>query len=168
MESKEANLFSMHMCRGIVESDNGDQFNVAGKIINGFWTYGFYAEDSNGNSYIIKYITFREYERGILTPTPIMLTVIRETVQRCAGYKDKLDNLVYYGDIVSYKTALGFDEEQELSEARVVRHSVGIVEIEGCVPSPRPYRDNVEDIWYSEGAFDFEVIGTIFDVKESE
>lgn len=73
--------------KGLVEDDkHGDvRMFKNGKLIRGFWTYGFYVEDQQGESFITKPLVYRNIRGdGMLQQVPITLPVIKETVRSYA------------------------------------------------------------------------------------
>lgn len=95
------------------------------------------------------------------------IPVIPETVGEYTGVKDKNGIKIFEGDVVRYKAAYGsFYCFDEMIDARDIDICVKIVKYENGKFSPLPYCDICDDYWYSEGAFDFEVVDNIHDLDE--
>ena len=119
-----------------------DRFNFRGLAKNNEWCYGsllYYAGDAqiwdkDGNNYIVK----------------------PETVGQCTGLKDKNDNLIYEGDIVTYEWLESNGRCWKTDCKEIVKWNFGFVPIA-----------NIADYKIKNGtARNVQVIGNIYENKD--
>ena len=93
-------------------------------------------------------------------------TVIPETIGQYTGVTDKNGERIFEGDIVKYKEACKFGDNDEMEEAEEQYLCTNIVEFKNGRFFPLPQRCDCEDYFFSYGSYDFEVIGNIYDNPE--
>ena len=92
--------------------------------------------------------------------------VIPETIGQYTGVTDKNGERIFEGDIVKYKEACKFGDNDEMEEAEEQYLCTNIVEFKNGRFFPLPQRCDCEDYFFSYGSYDFEVIGNIYDNPE--
>ena len=92
--------------------------------------------------------------------------VIPETIGQYTGVTDKNGERIFEGDIVKYKEACKFGDNDEMEEAEEQYLCTNIVEFKNGRFFPLPQRCDCEDYFFSYGSYDFEVIGNIHDNPE--
>ena len=93
-------------------------------------------------------------------------TVIPETIGQYTGVTDKNGERIFEGDIVKYKDACKFGDNDKMEEAEEQYLCTNIVEFKNGRFFPLPQRCDCEDYFFSYGSYDFEVIGNIYDNPE--
>ena len=93
-------------------------------------------------------------------------TVIPETIGQYTGVTDKNGERIFEGDIVKYKEACKFGDNDEMEEAEEQYLCTNIVEFKNGRFFTLPQRCDCEDYFFSYGSYDFEVIGNIYDNPE--
>ena len=92
--------------------------------------------------------------------------VIPETIGQYTGVTDKNGERIFEGDIVKYKEACKFGDNDEMEEAEEQYLCTNIVEFENGRFFPLPQRCDCEDYFFSYGSYDFEVVGNVHDNPE--
>ena len=92
--------------------------------------------------------------------------VIPETIGQYTGVTDKNGKRIFEGDIVKYKEACKFGDNDEMEEAEEQYLCTNIVEFENGRFFPLPQRCDCEDYFFSYGSYDFEVVGNVHDNPE--
>lgn len=133
---------------------------------NGEWVEGYfckkYFQEFPHDRYVIQYET--KNDSKMWKPDYMVAEVAPETIGQFA-FIDKNGKRAFEDDIVKYKMAYRFSHE-DCNDADIVKEVVGVVKFSNGCFSPRPYASVCEDYWYSNGAYDFEVIGNIHDNPE--
>ena len=93
-------------------------------------------------------------------------TVIPETIGQYTGVTDKNGERIFEGDIVKYKEACKFGDNDEMEEAEEQYLCTNIVEFKNGRFFPLPQRCDCEDYFFSYGSYDFEVVGNVHDNPE--
>ena len=93
-------------------------------------------------------------------------TVIPETIGQYTGVTDKNGERIFEGDIVKYKEACKFGDNDEMEEAEEQYLCTNIVEFKNGRFLPLPKRCDCEDYFFSYGSYDFEVVGNVHDNPE--
>ena len=93
-------------------------------------------------------------------------TVIPETIGQYTGVTDKNGERIFEGDIVKYKDACKFGDNDEMEEAEEQYLCTNIVEFKNGRFFPLPQRCDCEDYFFSYGSYDFEVVGNVHDNPE--
>lgn len=125
---------------------------------NGAWVEGYLYVTHNGECEIGRYNAELNIERFTHIVRPD--TIGQYTGLTANGKK------IFEGDIVRYKIAHRFSEDEGLEAAEKFYLRVDTVGYGGGGFYPLPHRVDCEDYWYSYGFFDFEVIGNIHDNPE--
>ena len=133
---------------------------------NGEWVEGYYykAKYCRTDDELCDYITVphpKEYNE----PSSHYI-VNPETVGQYTGLKDKNGTKIFEGDIVKYKDACKFGDDDEMEEAEEQYLCTNVVEFENGRFFPLPKRYDCEDYFFSYGSYDFEVIGNVHDNPE--
>ena len=92
--------------------------------------------------------------------------VIPETIGQYTGVTDKNGERIFEGDIVKYKEACKFGDNDEMEEAEEQYLCTNIVEFKNGRFFPLPQRCDCEDYFFSYGSYDFEVVGNVHDNPE--
>ena len=92
--------------------------------------------------------------------------VIPETIGQYTGVTDKNGERIFEGDIVKYKDACKFGDNDKMEEAEEQYLCTNIVEFKNGRFFPLPQRCDCEDYFFSYGSYDFEVVGNVHDNPE--
>ena len=92
--------------------------------------------------------------------------VIPETIGQYTGVTDKNGERIFEGDIVKYKEACKFGDNDEMEESEEQYLCTNIVEFKNGRFFPLPQRCDCEDYFFSYGSYDFEVVGNVHDNPE--
>ena len=131
------------------------------RLDNGEWVEGFYCKYKFSNVVPIA-------ERHYIMPMWVnsLIEVDPETAGQFTGLYDKNGKQIFENDIVKFKEAERFTEDEEPCESPNITTGKGVVKYKDGAFYPRPYRWDCGDHWYSHGIFDVEVIGNIHDNPE--
>ena len=122
------------------------------KYNDGEWYYGVPIRDFEGDWQICTNNSKR--------------VVIPETIGQYTGVTDKNGERIFEGDIVKYKEACKFGDNDEMEEAEEQYLCTNIVEFKNGRFFPLPQRCDCEDYFFSYGSYDFEVVGNVHDNPE--
>ena len=109
------------------------------------------------------------------TPTQICIgtNVVRicydvnpSTIGSYTGVTDKNGERIFEGDIVKYKDARKFGDNDEMEEAEEQYLCTNVVKFKNGRFFPLPQRYDCEDYFFSYGSYDFEVVGNVHDNPE--
>ena len=126
---------------------------------NGEWVYGNLVRGCDEKyAYIVEFGN-KEMCRNYVNVNP-------DTVGQYTGVTDKNGERIFEGDIVKYKEACKFGDNDEMEEAEEQYLCTNIVEFKNGRFFPLPQRCDCEDYFFSYGSYDFEVIGNIYDNPE--
>ena len=133
---------------------------------NGEWVEGYYykAKYCRTDDELCDYITVphpKEYNE----PSSHYI-VNPDTVGQYTGVTDKNGERIFEGDIVKYKEACKFGDNDEMEEAEEQYLCTNIVEFKNGRFFPLPQRCDCEDYFFSYGSYDFEVVGNVHDNPE--
>ena len=126
---------------------------------NGEWVYGNLVRGCDEKyAYIVEFGN-KEVCRNYVNVNP-------ETVGQYTGVTDKNGERIFEGDIVKYKEACKFGDNDEMEEAEEQYLCTNIVEFKNGRFFPLPQRCDCEDYFFSYGSYDFEVVGNVHDNPE--
>ena len=133
---------------------------------NGEWVEGHYykAKYCRTDDELYDYITVphpKEYNE----PSSHYI-VNPDTVGQYTGVTDKNGERIFEGDIVKYKDACKFGDNDKMEEAEEQYLCTNIVEFKNGRFFPLPQRCDCEDYFFSYGSYDFEVVGNVHDNPE--
>lgn len=138
-----------------------------GKTLTGKWFEGayykqeeFYGDKEDAHVIITSKDTL-DNDFGLLYSV-----VIPETIGQYTGLTDKNGKKIFEGDIVNYKDARKFSDNDELEEAEEQDLCTDVIKFKNGRFFPLPRRCDCEDYYYSYGSYDFKVIGNIHDNPE--
>ena len=126
---------------------------------NGEWVYGNLVRGCDEKyAYIVEFGN-AELCRNYVNVNP-------DTVGQYTGVTDKNGERIFEGDIVKYKDACKFGDNDEMEEAEEQYLCTNIVEFKNGRFFPLPQRCDCEDYFFSYGSYDFEVVGNVHDNPE--
>ena len=126
---------------------------------NGEWVYGNLVRGCDEKyAYIVEFGN-KEMCRNYVNVNP-------DTVGQYTGLTDKNGERIFEGDIVKYKEACKFGDNDEMEEAEEQYLCTNIVEFKNGRFFPLPQRCDCEDYFFSYGSYDFEVVGNVHDNPE--
>lgn len=122
------------------------------KYNDGVWYYGVPIRDFEGDWQICT-----NNSKRVVTP---------ETIGQYTGVTDKNGTKIFEGDIVKYKDACKFSDNDEMEEAEEQYLCTNVVKFKNGRFFPLPQRYDCEDYFFSYGSYDFEVVGNVHDNPE--